>query len=66
MQIGEPQLDEGRLLFHINGGPHWSEFRLVGADEAIVGAAIDKLPPEYAGPEHRRSIEGHRVRLSRR
>ena len=63
VQIGEPSLDEGRVLFHLNGGPFITEFRLVAPNEAIVGAAVDKLPPELAGPEYQRSIEGHRVRL---
>lgn len=63
MQISEPSLDEGRLLFYVNGGPVVTEFRLVDVDEAELGAAVDKLPPEFAGPEHHQSIEGHRVRL---
>lgn len=63
MQIGEPRLDEGRLLFTVNGGPIVTEFRLLDAGEAVIGAAVDKLPPEFAGPEHQRSIESHRVRL---
>lgn len=65
MQVGDPWLEDGVLLFHINGGPYVTEFRLVSANEAVVGAAVAKLPPEFAGPEHQRSIEGHRVRLSR-
>ena len=66
MQVGDPWLEDGLLLFHLNGGPYITEFRLVGFNEAVVGAAMDKLPPEFAGPEHRRSIEGHRVQLTRR
>jgi hypothetical protein len=66
MQIGDPWLEDGLLLFRLNGGPYISEFRLVASNEAVVGAAMDKLPPEFAGPEHRRMIEGHRVRLTRR
>jgi hypothetical protein len=65
MQIGEPSLDEGRLLFTVNRGPYLSEFTLISKDEAVVGAAADKLPPEFAGPEHQRAIEWHRVRLLR-
>jgi hypothetical protein len=65
MQVGDPWLEGGVLLFHINGGPYVTEFRLVGSTDAVVGAAVDKLPPELAGPEHRRSIESHRVRLTR-
>jgi hypothetical protein len=49
----------------VNRGPYLSEFTLISKDEAVVGAAADKLPPEFAGPEHQRSIEGHRVRLLR-
>jgi hypothetical protein len=63
MQVGVPTLDDGRLLFTINGGPYITEFRLLGGDEAAVGAAPDKIPPEFSGPEFERSIEGHRVRL---
>jgi hypothetical protein len=66
MQIGEPWLENGLLLFHVNGGPFVTEFRLVGEDEAVVGAAMNKLPPTFAGPEYSRSIEGHRVRLTRK
>lgn len=65
MQIGEPWLEDGLLLFHVNGGPFVSEFRLVGESEAVVGAAVHKLPPQFAGSEHKHSIEGHRVRLTR-
>lgn len=56
-------LDEGRVLFTLNGGPYITEFRLVGDDEAVLGAAPDKIPPEFSGPEFQRSIEGHRIRL---
>jgi hypothetical protein len=65
MQVGDPWLENGLLLFCLNGGPYISEFRLVGSNEAAVGAAMDKLPPELAGPEHRRMIEGHQVQLIR-
>jgi hypothetical protein len=65
MQIGEPWLEDGLLLFHVNGGPFVTEFRLVGQSEAVVGAAVHKLPPQFAAPEHSRSIAGHRVRLTR-
>lgn len=65
MQVGDPWLEDGLLLFRINGGPYITEFRLVRSNEAVVGAAVDKLPPEFAGPEHQRSIEGHRVLLTR-
>ena len=66
MQIGEPWLENGLLLFHVNGEPFVTEFRLVGQDEAVVGAAMNKLPPRFAGPEYSRSIKGHRVRLTRK
>lgn len=65
MSIGEPWLEDGVLLFRIKGGPFISEFRLVGPDEAVVGAAESKLPPEFQGPDLQRSIDGHRVRLTR-
>jgi hypothetical protein len=65
VQVGEPWLEDGLLLFHVNGGPYMTEFRLVGPDLAVVGAAINKLPPEFMGPDYQRSIEGHRVRLTR-
>jgi hypothetical protein len=63
--IDAPWLESGVLFFRMHAGPYISEFRLAGRDEAVVGAAVDKLPPELAGPEYQRSIEGHRVRLSR-
>lgn len=65
MQVGDPWLEDGLLLFHVNSGPYLTEFRLVGPTEAVVGAAISKLPPELAKPEYRRGIEGHRVQLTR-
>ena len=65
MQVGEPWLEDGLLLFHINGWPGVSEFRLVGPNEAVVGAAISKLPPELTKPEYRQAIERHRVQLTR-
>ena len=65
MQIGDPWLEDGLLLFRVNGGPYITEFRLVGSNEAVIGAAVGKLPPEFAGPEHQRSMEGHRVHLTR-
>jgi len=65
IEVGSPWLESGVLFFKMHDGPYISEFRLAGADEAVVGAAVDKLPPEFAGPEYQRSIEGHRVRLTR-
>jgi hypothetical protein len=65
MQIGTPIAEQERVLFTANGGPYLSEFRLAGNDEAVVGAAPDKIPAEFAGPEFARSIEGHRIRLRR-
>ena len=65
MQIGDPWLEDGLLLFHVNGSPYITEFSLVGSSEAVVGAAVGKLPPELAGPDHQRSIEAHRVQLTR-
>ena len=65
MLVGEPWIEEGLLLFRVNGGPYITEFRLVGPDEAVVGAAVNKLPPELRSPDHKQSIEGHRVRLTR-
>jgi hypothetical protein len=66
MQIGEPWLEDGLLLFPVNGSPYPFEFRLVGSNEAVIGAAVSKLPPNLAGPDHQQSIEGHRIRLTRR
>lgn len=65
MQISEPSLDQGRLLFHVNGGPYVTEFRLLDSGDAELGAAVDKLPPEFAGSGYRQSIENHRVRLQK-
>lgn len=65
MQVGTPTFEERRALFAVNGGPYITEFRLLSDDEAAVGAAPDRIPPEFSGPEYQRSIEGHRVRLTR-
>lgn len=65
MAVGDPWQEAGRLLFHINEGPYLSEFKLVGTNDAVLGAAVDKLPPELTGPDELQSIEGHRVQLSR-
>ena len=65
MQISDAWLEDGLLLFRVNGVPFVSEFRLVGEGVAVVGAAVDKLPTRLAESEHKRSIEGHRVRLTR-
>src|SRR4029077_12326660 len=59
MQVGDPWLEDGLLLFHMNGGPYITEFKLVRSSEAVVGAAVVKLPPDFGGPDHQRSIEGH-------
>ena len=63
--IESPWLEAGVLYFRTNNSPFVSEFRLTGPDEAVVGAAVDKLPAELTGPSFQRSIEGHRVRLTR-
>lgn len=63
--IDAPWLESGVLFFKVQAGPYISEFRLAGPNEAVVGAAVDKLPPELGGPEYQRSIEGHRVRFTR-
>ena len=66
MQIGEPWLEDGVLFFHVNGGPFISEFRLLGKAEAVVGAALQKVPPQFAKVAgFERSATGHRVRLTR-
>jgi hypothetical protein len=65
ISIDAPWLESGVLFFKMHAGPYISEFRLEGPDEAVVGAAVDKLPPEFAGPEYQRSIEVHRVRFTR-
>lgn len=65
MRVGRPWLEDDLLLFHLNDAPFVTEFRLVTQNEAVVGAAVHKLPSEFAGPEHRQSIEGHRVQLTR-
>jgi hypothetical protein len=65
MVVGPPTVEDGRALFTLNGGPYITEFLLLGNGEALVGAALDKIPPEFSGPEFARSIEGHRIRLRR-
>lgn len=65
MRLGPPTFEADRALFTINDGPYITEFRLIGDREAAVGAAVDKLPPEFSEPEYQRSIEGHRVRLTK-
>jgi hypothetical protein len=63
--IESPWLESGVLFFRANNAPFVSEFRLAGPNDAVVGAAVEKLPAEFTGPEFQRSIEGHRVRLTR-
>ena len=65
MQVSDPWLEGGLLLFQVNRGPYITEFRLVDSNEAVVGAAVGQGPPEFAGADHQRSIEGHRVHLTR-
>ena len=62
--IRECRLDGSRVLFQQSSGPFVSEFRLVSDHEAVVGAAVDQLPPEFV-QKFGRSIEGHRVMLTR-
>ncbi len=62
--IRECRLDGSRVLFQQSSGPFVSEFRLVSDHEAVVGAAVDQLPPEFV-QKYGRSIEGHRVMLTR-
>lgn len=64
MQIGEPSLEDGVLLFNVNDSPFPAEFRLVGENEAVLGAASHKLPTDFQA-DHQRSIEGHRVHFTR-
>lgn len=63
--VVSPWFESGVLYFKRDDGPLVGEFRLEGPDKAVVGAAVDKLPAEFAAPEYRRSFEGHRVRLTR-
>jgi hypothetical protein len=65
MQISDVWLEDDLLLFRVNGVPFVSEFRLVDEGVAVVGAAVHKLPAEFAESVHKRSIDGHRVRLTR-
>jgi hypothetical protein len=65
MQISDAWLEDGLLLFRVNGVPFVSEFRLVGEGVAVVGAAVHTLSGQFAYADHKRSIEGHRVRLTR-
>jgi hypothetical protein len=66
LQIGDAWLEDGLLLFHVNEGSLVAEFRLVSESDAIVGAAVHKLPFQVSASAHKQSIEGHRVRLARR
>lgn len=63
--IESPWLESGVLFFKANNAPFVSEFRLAGPNEAVVGAAVDRLPAEFTGPDFQLSFEGHRVRLTR-
>jgi hypothetical protein len=65
MQISDAWLEDDLLLFRVSGVPFVSEFRLVGEGVAVVGAAVHKLPAQFAESVHGRSIDGHRVRLTR-
>lgn len=65
MEISEPVIEDEVLIFTVQHSPFPAEFRLVAENEAIFGAASRKLPAELLA-DHRRSIEKHRVRLSRK
>ena len=65
IQVQEAHLEDGVLLFLVNGGPYPWEFRLAGDAHAVIGAAVGKLKSEFVA-EHGRSIAGHQVRLTRR
>ena len=49
----EPWLEDDLLLFRLNDERFVTEFRLLSRDEAVVGAAVHTLPPEFAGPASR-------------
>jgi len=63
--IESPWLESGVLFFRANNAPFVAEFRLAGPNDAVVGAAVEKLPAEFTGPAFQRSIDGHRVHLTR-
>ena len=63
--VVSPWFESGVLYFTRDDGPLIAEFRLESPDRAVVGAAVDKLPAEYATTEYRRSFEAHRVHLTR-
>jgi hypothetical protein len=64
MPVGRAWLDDGVILFRQFGLGFVSEFRLVTADQAVVGAAVHKLEG-IVDPDMARSIGGHRVTLYR-
>ncbi len=65
MRVENAWLEDDLLLFQVADGPFVTEFRLINQNEAIVGVAAHRLAPQFTGPEYQRSIEGHRVRLTR-
>jgi len=65
MNIGEPWVENGALLFSTNGSPIETEFRLLGTDEAVVGASLDRVATVFSGMDLRRSLEAHRIFLVR-
>jgi hypothetical protein len=64
MPVGRAWLDDGVILFHSREQGFACEFRLVDADQAVVGMAVHKLEGAL-DPGMARSIEGHRVTLHR-
>jgi len=66
MSIGDPWMADGALLFSTNGSPIETEFRLLGTDEAVIGASVDRVATVFAGTDLRRSIEAHRIFLVRK
>jgi hypothetical protein len=65
MKIVEAWVEDGVVLFRTENSPWPAEFRLVGDDEAVVGGAVDKLPPKIRERLTQRAIEGHRFHVRR-
>jgi hypothetical protein len=65
MPVDDVEVEDGRILFGTHGAPGMAEFRLIDKNRAVVGTAVDRLPAEYAARMTPRSIEGHRVYLTR-
>lgn len=64
MRVGRAWIDDGVLLFHVNGAVWPSEFRLAGDGEAVLGSARHKLSKDTVDRHHAIGSLGLRLFLA--